>query len=99
MVEAIPAEELAQPALTQTESQIEEMFKRGVLIPFKASCKYWDSPYFWINMFNFLIFIGKAFFVLDVNSYDVHLYKNLEQEKASQTFNICGGSFPELVSK
>lgn len=43
--------------------------------------------------------IGKAFFVLDCASYDVHLYKNIEQEKASQTFNICGGSFPELVSK
>ena len=29
----------------------------------------------------------------------MHLYKNLDQESASQTFNICGGSFPELVSK
>ena len=34
-----------------------------------------------------------------MQTYDVHLYKNLEQEKASQTFSICGGSFPELVSK
>ena len=30
------------------------------------------------NKFDFLISIGKAFFVLDVNSFDVHLYKNLE---------------------
>ena len=85
MVEAIPVEELVQPALTQTESQIEEMFKRGVLIPFKATCKYKEHPYIrpevlniLTNNFFFLIFIGKAFFVLDVNSFDVHLYKNLE---------------------
>lgn len=29
----------ADSQLQQTESQIEEMFKRGVLIPFKANCK------------------------------------------------------------
>ena len=34
MVEAVGS------PLQQTESQIEEMFKRGVLIPFKANCKY-----------------------------------------------------------
>jgi len=50
------------------------------------------------SCFHFIV-TGKAFFVLDMQTYDVHLYKNLEQEKASQTFNICGGSFPELVSK
>ena len=34
-----------------------------------------------------------------MQNYDVHLYKSLEQEKPSQTFNICAGSFPELVRK
>lgn len=34
MVEAVGS------PLQQTESQIEELFKRGVLIPFKANCKY-----------------------------------------------------------
>ena len=37
--------------------------------------------------------------MLDMQNFDVHLFKNLEQEKASQTFSICGGDFPELVSK
>ena len=37
--------------------------------------------------------------MLDIQNFDVHLFKNLEQEKASQTFSICGGDFPELVSK
>ena len=46
-----------------------------------------------------LVSAGKAFFVLDIQNFDVHLYKTLEQEKASQTFSICGGDFPELVSK
>lgn len=32
-----------------------------------------------------------------MQNYDVHLYKSLDEEKASQTFSICGGSFPELV--
>lgn len=36
---------------------------------------------------------------MDMQNYDVHLYKSLEQEIASQTFSICGGSFPELVRK
>lgn len=49
MVEAVP---------DSTEYQIEQVFKRGVLIPFKAQ---------W-----------KAFFVLDTQNYDVHLYKTLE---------------------
>jgi len=52
MVEAVPESQL------QTESQINEVFKRGVLIPFKAQ---------W-----------KAFFVLDIQNFDVHLYKTLE---------------------
>lgn len=34
MVEAVGS------PLQQTESQIEELFKRGVLIPFKANCEY-----------------------------------------------------------
>lgn len=34
-----------------------------------------------------------------MQNYDVHLYKSLDEEKASQTFSICGGSFPELVRK
>ena len=33
MVEAVPDSQL------QTESQIDEVFKRGVLIPFKAQCR------------------------------------------------------------
>ena len=37
--------------------------------------------------------------MLDMQNYDVHLFKSLEEEKASQTFSICGGSFPELVRK
>ena len=37
--------------------------------------------------------------MLDMQNYDVHLFKDLEEEKASQTFSICGGSFPELVRK
>ena len=37
--------------------------------------------------------------MLDAQSYDVHLFKKLDEEKASKTFSICGGSFPELVSK
>ena len=31
--------EASDNQLQQTESQIEEMFKRGVLIPFKANCR------------------------------------------------------------
>jgi len=34
MVEAVPESHL------QTESQIDQVFKRGVLIPFNAQCKY-----------------------------------------------------------
>ena len=34
-----------------------------------------------------------------MQNYDVHLYKDLEEERASQTFSICGGSFPELFRK
>ena len=39
MVEAVGS------PLQQTESQIEEMFKRGVLIPFKANCEYLLTKY------------------------------------------------------
>lgn len=37
--------------------------------------------------------------MVDMQSYDIHLYRDLEQESASQTFNICGGKFPEMVRK
>ena len=37
--------------------------------------------------------------MLDAQTYDVHLFKKLDEEKASKTFSICGGTFPELFSK
>ena len=49
MVEAVDSQ------LQQTESQIEEMFKRGVLIPFKANCEY---------SLTYLLHLNDAMFIL-----------------------------------
>lgn len=43
--------------------------------------------------------IGKAYFVLDVETFEVYVFKQLDQQKPTQTFNIRGGTFPNDISK
>ncbi len=43
MVEQLPVPD----SHLQTESQINEVFKRGVLIPFQAQCKYGSVDSYW----------------------------------------------------
>lgn len=43
--------------------------------------------------------LERAFFVLDVSSGVIHIFKTLEQDKPSESFSISNGTFPEKLSK
>ena len=50
-----------------------------------------------IDLLTQMFVLGKSFFVLDVQSYDLHVFATIEQQRPSYSFNIMGGSFPDTM--
>lgn len=72
------------------DASINAQFKRGILIPAKTRSKF---------MCKSKCRIERVFFVLDTQTGAIHLFKNLEQDKPSESFSLAGGIFPEKLSK